>query len=350
MSLLRSGGLLVACCVAAAPMAAQDPAPRATLRGGVVASETGERIPFAVVVLDPGFTPRFTDDAGIFTFGGVTPGSYRLVARQVGFVPFDSLVTVTTATPSLRIELRRIAVELRPITVSAAGACLNPGPPDSSDRDLAVIFDQLRQNAARYELLAQQYPHAYRLLRQLTEYRQNGDERTTNAILEVRSAERWRYAPGRVVTDVPGEYRTKVVHLPTLPDFADSAFHATHCFRLAGTDSVAGRPYVRIDFRADERLRRADVNGSAFLDPVSYQVRHTSVSVTRLEAGIAEWTANTAFRELAPNVIVLERVSAITTMARTSGRRAVTARLEEQRLIGVTFERPLPTARDSTRQ
>jgi hypothetical protein len=99
-------------------------------------------------------------------------------------------------------------------TVAATGARLNPGPPDSTDRDLAIIFDQLRQNAAQYELLTQQNPYAYRLLRQPT----------PNAARMVTNAGPMRYSRSAaptagatlptVSTDMPGA-GTKLVHLPT---------------------------------------------------------------------------------------------------------------------------------------
>jgi hypothetical protein len=338
--------ILLAFGCAAGPLGAQQPA-GATLHGVVVA-ESGERVPYAVVLLTPGFPQRFADDGGAFAFIGVTPGIYRLLVRQVGFIPFDSAVTVSSATPPLRIMLRRVAVQLAAIIVESTPRCLQPGPPDSAaDPDLAAVFGQLRLNAERYQLLLDQYPFRYTITRERTDIRRDGRETTSRDTIMLRSNSRWAYAPGRVVSDDPIEGRNGVrnVHLPVLADIADSAFQNSHCFRLAGLDSLEGSSVVRLDFQAAESLREPDVDGSAYLDPVSYQVRHTSVTLTRLNRaapGVTSWVATATFRELRPNLIVVERMSALT--ANQPGRVpwAIVGRSELQRLTRVEFDRPLP--------
>jgi hypothetical protein len=163
----------------------------------------------------------------------------------------------------------------------------------------------------------------------------------------LRSDARWPYAPGRVVTDDPVEGRNGVrnVHLPVLADIADSVFQANHCFHLAGLDSLEGRAAVRLDFQAAESLKKPDVNGSAYLDPETYQVRHTSVTLTKVDraaAGVMSWVATATFKELRPNLIVVDRLTALT--ANQPGRNAwsIVGRSELQRLTRVEFERPLP--------
>jgi len=325
---------------------AQAPA-RATLRG-VVVSESGERVAYAVVQLAPAFGRRFADENGAFAFTDVVPGDYRLVVRQVGFVPFDSTVSVSPATPGLRIALRRVAVQLTELVVSATGKCLAPGAPDSaSNPDLWKVFEQLRLNAERQQMLLDQYPFRYTITRRLADLRRDGDETTRTDTMRLRSNSRWPYAPGRVVTDDPIEGRTGVrnVHLPVLADFADSAFQNNHCFHLAGLDSLEGRALVRLDFRAAEALRQPDVDGSAYLDPVSYQVRHTSVKLTRVNraaAGVTSWVATATFRELRENLIVVDRMSALTAIQPGRGPATIIGRSELQRLTRVEFERPLP--------
>ena len=324
----------------------QEPV-RATLRG-VVVSESGERVAYAVVLLAPAFGRRFADESGSFAFTDVVPGDYRLVVRQVGFVPFDSTVSVSPATPGLRIALRRVAVELTELVVAVSGSCRAPSAPDSaSNPALWRIFEQLRLNAERYRLLLDQYPFRYTITRQLADLRRDGRETTRTDTMSLRSNSRWPYAPGRVVTDDPIEGRSGVrnVHLPVLADFADSAFQNSHCFHLAGLDSLDGRAVVRLDFRAAESLRQPDVDGSAYLDPVNYQVRHTSVTLTRLDraaAGVTSWIATATFRELRPNLIVVDRISALTTIQAGPGRGTIVGRSELQRLTRVEFDRPLP--------
>ena len=330
---------------------------RTTLRGVVVAADAGERVPYAVVVLDPGFSQRFADETGAFAFVGVAPGTYRLLVRQVGFTPFDTTLTVSVATPPFRVELRRVAVELAGLTVRAIEECTTPGPPDpAADPQLAAVFDQLRQNAERYRLLSEEYPFRYRLVRRLGDELRDGGERVTIDTMELRSNAHWPYRPGYVVTPDPDRYRfdrSQLVHLPTLADFADVAFQRTHCFRLAGLDSSEGRPYVRLDFRAAKNLRSPDIDGAVLLDPASYQVRHTTVLLTRAAQAAPRVTAvraTAAFREIVPNLIVIERMNGFTALDPAPGSRAVLVRLEEQKLINVQFLRPLPAASDSTRR
>jgi hypothetical protein len=332
---------------AAGTLSAQEPA-RAALRGVVVA-ESGERIALAVVLLTPGFGQRFAADDGAFVFTGVAPGVHRLLVRQVGFIPFDSAITVSPATPPLRIMLRRVAVQLAAIIVESTPRCLQPGPPDSAaDPDLAAVFEQLRLNAERHQLLLDQYPFRYTMTRQLSDIRRDGGERTRTDTLTLRSNSRWAYTPGRVVTDDPTAGRTGVrnVHLPVLADIADSTFQDSHCFRLAGLDSLEGRSLVRLDFQAAESLRDPDVDGSAYLDPVSYQVRRTSVTLTRLNraaAGVTSWVATATFRELRPNLIVVEQMSARTAL-QPPGRApwTIVGRSELQRFTQVEFDSQLP--------
>ncbi len=351
------GRFVIALVLPAAAMA-QTPGAAAMVRGVVVGSEDGARVAYAVVMLEPAFGRRFADGNGAFFFAGAAPGSYRLSVRQVGFSPFDSTITVTPGTPALRIELRRIAVSLTAVTVTASGPCTAPGIPDR-DRDpqLAEVFGQLRQNAERFRLLADQYPFRYRMVRRFGIEEASGSQRGSTDTLVLLSSARWPYAPGRVVTPDPDIFDSRIVHLPVLADLADSAFHANHCFRLAGLEPYGddGPLLVRLDFRAAQALREPDVDGSAWLDPETYQLRHVRVSLTRLERaarGVREWTATTSFREIVASVAVPVSISAVTAFdtRRYVGRgRADVGRTEDQRLLGVEFLRAPPAAaRDSS--
>jgi len=329
--------------VAAAVLPAGLEAQRVIVRGVVVSAETGEGIPYAVVVLRPQFSQRFTDDAGRFAFVEVAAGTYQVSVRQVGYRPLDTTVAVGTVV-GLRFELRRVAVELAAITVSADAVCTEPGPPDPArDSALAIVFDQLRENAARYHLLADQYPFRYRMVRRLTQEFSSGDSRFVHGdTIEIRSNDRWRYRPGRVVTYGRGSLsQVKVVHLPELPDLADPNFHRTHCFRLAGLDSLDGRPHARVEFRAAAALDEADVDGSAWLDTAGYRLRRIAIRLTRPERADQEISAVSAivtFREELPFLLVVERIFALTTRRRP-GAGGLVGRTEEQRLVGVEFRR-----------
>ena len=348
--MLRPAILISAVLLAAAgrlETAAAQPAPqRGTLRG-VVRSSLGDPIPYAVVALEPGFPRRFSDDSGSFVFPRIAPRTYHLLARQVGYKPLDTTVVVLAdSTVVVAVALEHLVVELAEIRVTAElsrasrpSRCTEPGPPDPARTpELAAIFDQLKQNAERYWMLADSYPVAY------TMERRRGSRGYVTSVdtLDLRTDTRWHYAPGNLISDVAEPHGGKglQVNLPTLPDFADSVFDRTHCFRLIGLDTLEGNTYVRIDFRPDERLIEPDADGSAYLDPSSYLVRGARIRLTHPErVGLASFTAQVGYREVAPAIAIVESITADQSVYQ--GPRLVQHR-EEQRLQSVFFLRRLP--------
>lgn len=316
---------------------------------GVVRTTTGDRIPYAVVALEPGFPRRFADDSGNFAFTRVAPGTYQLRARQVGYKPLDLAVVVRPdSTLVLPLALERLVVELAEISVTAELAragrpsrCTSPGPPDpGSTPELAAIFDQLKQNAERYWMLADSYPVLYRMARRL------GTMGHVTAVdtVEYRTDARWHYAPGHLINEVEGPHRATElqVNLPTLPDLADSVFDRTHCFRLIGLDTLGGETFVRIDFRPNETLVEPDADGSAYLDPTSYLVRHATIRLThpdRAVVGLVTFSATVGYREIAPSLVIVESITA--DQAAYQGGQLIERR-EEQRLLNTLFLRRLP--------
>jgi hypothetical protein len=344
----RRAACAAALLAVAGPLVAQNPA---VVRGAVVA-ETGERIPYALVVLEPRFSQRFADDQGNFTFLGVAPGQYRLLVRQVGYHPFDSALTVSASTPPLRIELRRIAVELNSITVAAAARCRTSGHADPvADNQLATVFEQLSLNAQRQSVLLDRYPYEYFLVRQLSDIIRSPQSqnrvttRTRTDTLSYMSSSRWPYGIGKVATPSENDTRTKLVHLPVLADFADSLFQAWHCFSYGGLEAVDEQRLIRLNFKASERLHEPDVNGSVWLDPETYQVVRTQVELTKLERvadGVLRWQATTTFRQILPYLSVTQRMDATTTHTDASVAGIVIGRTERQDLLRVVFHGAQP--------
>ena len=350
MRVVAAAGLL-ALALAAAAARAQNPPQRGGVRG-VVRSTLGDPIPYALVVLEPGVPRRFTDDSGSFAFPGLAPGTYVLRARQVGFKPVDTTVVVTgDSAVVVSLALEHFVVELEAIRVvarsGAAGRCAAPGPPDpAADPEFAAVFDQLRQNAERYWLLADSYPAIYRMQRQFGHpdhyNRRLAVERTDT--LDLRTDARWHYAPGRVATDVLGQHGVELqVNLPGLPDFADSAFLANHCFRFAGLERVEGRQYARLDFRVADAIAYPDANGSALLDPSTYVIRYVRMRLTRpddVQAGLESLEATVTFREFVPSLVLPDHISSV---QGTYVRTVVVQTVEEQRTVSFSFLRALPT-------
>jgi hypothetical protein len=316
-----------------------------------VARSGGEAVPYAVVSLVPGHGQRFTDDSGAFAFTGVAPGRYRLLVRQIGFRPLDTTVTkVAGAALAVAVTLERLAVQLADITVTAPGRCTAPGPPDSAlSGDLAAVFDQLRQNAERYALLADSYPHRYRLARTFTDYDQTDQVLwTASDTVEYQSNTRSRYRPGAVVGWGRGPERTAahVLNLPSLSDLADSAFQGSHCFAYRGMVERDSARLIRFAFRVAEAVRTPDIEGEVELDATTYRIRYATIRLTRpgrALSGLLSASDTITFAEVAPNIVLPSRVVGTLVPAVQSGvRRQVARSTEEQRLIGIEFLRPLP--------
>jgi len=325
-----------------------DPACAAaqTLRGDVRALETNLPLPFSTVVLQPGVTGRFTNDSGAFAFHDLARGDYRVIVRAIGYLPFDSVIAVAGDTIVLHLALRPLAIELPPVTVVATRACVRPGPPArDSEPELAAIFDQLRENAARYLLLSDAYPFQYwTQRREWDEPRGRGDSVVVDT-MELRSDARLPYKPGGLIITQPGPRGRpeRTLRLPTVIDLADSVFHQSHCFTFAGVDNVDGESQWRVDFLAADRLRVADVAGSAWLDSATYVLRQLTFRLTHPERALKSLKtleATVTFGELFPSVSVPVYTVA-TSEARTRSRNPVTGH-QEQRLLRVNFLRGAP--------
>ena len=324
--------------------AAQQPA----LRGSVVSAETGLPLSFSIVTLHPNIGRQFTDGAGAFAFDGAKPGTYLLSVRQIGYTPLDTQVVVGgDSTIRMRIALRHLAIELPPVTI-AAGQCTNPGRPDSPDSALLAVFDQLQENARRFELLADSYPFRYHLERTERTVNQRGDSgRPSVDTIRLTSSDdrNHRYALGRVVEPAWGPWgspdNTVVIHSADLQDLGKRDFIANHCFRLVGRDTVDGEAFVRIDFEPATRIRSADMAGAAYLDPNTYELRYTTTWLTRPERSslinVRSMNFRTRFRNIARGVPLQDSLTVITTYR--YGRQT---KIDTQRTVDVRFSRQPP--------
>jgi carboxypeptidase family protein len=317
-----------------------------TLRGDVRALETHLPLPFSTVVVQPGVTGRFTNDSGVFAFHDLARGEYRVIVRAIGFLPFDSVITVAADTIVLHVALRALAIELPPVTVVATRACVRPGPPArDSEPDLAAIFDQLRENAARFRLLSEAYPFRYWIQRRVwDEPGAHGDSVAVDT-LELRSDVQVAYKPGGLIMNQTGPKgrSERTLRLPTVIDLADSVFHQAHCFSFGGIDNIEGESQWRVDFLAADRLHAPDVAGSAWLDSTTYELRQLVFRLTRPEkaaTSLKTLEVTVAFGALLPAVTVPIHIAA-TSEAKTRSRRAVTGH-EEQRLLRVDFLQGTP--------
>jgi len=348
MHVPRATILIAIASLPAAPAARAQETVRASLRGVVVAAETGERVSYALIALDPG-GERFADSTGAFVYTALAPGKYHVRLRQVGYAPFDTTLVIGTATPPMRFELKHIALEVAAVTVRTSSECASTDTTEARTAS-SQVFVQLSQNAERYRVLADRYPFSYLVTRRFEDLRGNGMAHVHTDTLRYDSNARHPYAPGDVVRPDPdvSTGNAKVVRLPTLPDFADAAFQRFHCFRLVGVETIEGHRMIRMDFVPSRRLQTPDVDGSAYLDTATFQVRYTRVRLTRVAdaaEGVESWEALTKFADVVPSLFVVMLVRAETRLTPTS--RDVVRRTEEQRLMQVLWLRARPGAHDS---
>jgi hypothetical protein len=325
---------------------AQQPA----LRGTILAAESGDPLGFSIVSLHPGRGQQFTDAAGTFTFEIAKAGNYLLSVRQIGYAPFDTQLVIGDRATSVHITLRHLAIELPPVTISAT-ECTNPGPPDSSDATLRAVFDQLQENARRFELLADSYPFRYTLELADRELNQRGDTGppVVKKLYFSSSDNRHHpYAVGRVVERGWGPWGSDgvmVIRSAELDDLGNPDFIASHCFHLTGRDTIGGggETLVRIDFEPAVRIQSADMAGAAYLDSSTYELRYTTTRITKPERSalmdVRTVTFRTRFRNITRGVPLQDWLTAVTTYQ--FGRRT---NIQTQRTAEVRFRRqpPLP--------
>jgi Carboxypeptidase regulatory-like domain len=334
---------LVLCAAIAPPASAQQP----SLRGTVVSAETGQPLGYTIVTLHPNGGNLFTDASGAFAFARTTVGTHLLSVRQIGYAPLDTGIVIREGSETiLHIALRHLAIELPPVTITAA-QCTQPGPPDSTDAALLAVFDQLQEHARRYELLADAYPFHYELEMSERNVNQRGDTgRPYVRRLRFSSDDDHPYAVGRVVE--PGWWpwggaaEVVVIHSADLQDLGNPSFIKSHCFRLAGQDTIEGETLVRIDFEPATRIGSADMAGAAFLDPTTYELRYTETRLTRPERSlltdVRAMTFRTRFRNIAAGVPLQDSLTAITTYRYRRG-----ATIDTQRTVAVRFRRQPPS-------
>jgi hypothetical protein len=323
-----------------------DSGPTGRLIGRVLYREGDNGVPYATVTLTPPGTTRFADSSGAFAFPRVTPGTYHLRARQIGYSPFDTSVQVLPPPAITNVTLRlRHVIRLAQITVRAKAprGCAAPGLPDSLvDPALYLVFTQMRENVFRLRILMNDYPFRDRRIDDFIDREAGGDRRVETDTVEEESWDIPDYRPGEVLTNGfdsrgrPGQY----FRLVQFQDLTERQFVENHCFHMA--DDPSG--LARIDFVPADRLLFPDVEGSVYLDPERMIVRHATFHLTRPHMArppIRDWTYGSTFSEVVPMVPVVDRFHSIVMVPWRIG-----PQIEDGHVVDYSFIREAPVNPD----
>lgn len=336
---------------AIAPAAAQATTDSTgTIIGFVTTREGNVPLAYSVVSAASLGRERFSDAQGVFALTGLPAGALQLRVRHLGYSPVDLDVTVRAGqADTVRVSLVHIAVRLTAVDVRAYPECKNPGPPKASaDSAFATVFDQLRQNAEQYRLLTDHYPFIYAAERTLSSTLVNGDSKTERVDTLLVSSTRWAYKPGTIVEQTRrGFTSTTSMNIPTLVNFAEKSFLENHCFYNGGLETVEGVELLRVDFNAASKIKEPDVDGSMYLDPVSFQIRRSVLRLSKIPPrlrGLAETEAVTLFGEVLPSIPVIADINSVNRF-QPNPKQPPTAEAsanERQRLISVRFTKGMP--------
>ena len=326
---------------AAGPADAQN---RARLTGVVVASETGQPLAYSIISSPSLSVSFFANDSGKFAIANLPAGLLEITARHLGYVPATVSAHISSdASDTIVIKLSRVVVHLDAVTVRAYPLGTNPGPPrPASDTALASIFEQLRLNAEQYRLLSYSYPFVYAMDVQRSRMR-SGRIVAVDGLPDrlINSGRDRRYKPGTAL--VPRD-REWFFEIPTLLEFADSGFVAVHCFHLVGVEWLEDSSFIRVDVVAADSIKNADVDGSIYLHPTTFQIRRTvlvlSKPVRRVPA-LAGLEVTTDFKEVLPSISIVAHVLGVETV-RPEAKRDYDEAREEQATTRVMFLGSIP--------
>jgi hypothetical protein len=316
----------------------------------VTAKESGGGLAYSVVSVAAYNREQFTNEQGFVLLANLPAGHAVVRTRHLGYAPVETPVQIHAGRiDTIHVAMSKVAVSLNAVRIRATGACLNPGPPKAgADPSFAAIFEQLRLNADQYRLLATAYPFVYSVERVSSIHYVGGDsvlQRLDTIVLG--TGINWHYRPGAIIAETNDlRHREVVFNIPALIHFAEPAFLANHCFANGGADTVEGRRLIRVDFAAASRIKMPDVDGSMYLDPITFQIKRSVLRLTKIPEQtpqIIEVEVITEFREVLPSIPLLASIRSIHTLSADPTRPILPDAVHEtQRLLRVMFLKGRP--------
>ena len=113
-----------------------------TLSGSVLDAKTGEKLPLANVILQPGNTGVVTNQSGHFTFQGLLRGTYTLHVSYIGYEPYEESIELDDADVHRSIALHQVPMPGPEIEVSAIRAVQRISPVTFSN----INLDRLKES------------------------------------------------------------------------------------------------------------------------------------------------------------------------------------------------------------
>jgi hypothetical protein len=298
--------LLIFACASAAASSAR--AQTATITGQVVSREGSEPLGFTTVAVVSQGIQRLASESGTFTLRDLPAGDVRLRLSRIGFTPKDTTLTLRLdGAAHIHVEMTRLALRLPQVVVN--GTCTDRTPFEARPADIAELLDQVRQNAERMRLLANERPFVFHAV-SVGGYRDR--EHRIIGSANVDTLERGplplaAYVPRRIISR--GRNGAQNVMLPELPHLADTAFTNNHCLWYAGHERFGSDSVIRVDFEPVPWLAKdVDFEGSIYLRADGYQLVGLFTKLNRIPASnrlLAAYTVRARFGEIVSGVPVL---------------------------------------------
>jgi hypothetical protein len=307
-----------------------------TVSGVVVSREGNVPLPFSAVSVNGG-PSLLASDSGRFRFVNIPVGKARVHVQRIGYFPRDVDIDVSAnETAEMRIELTHVPVHLSEVQVNSR-VCTVPGRPRSSDAALLNVFQQLTLNAEQFRLFYKSYPFVAAFTRRFSRQYELASRDSTGAVardslevitkadvIAIKSESDWRYKHGEVIIRdfTRGILPSYGVAIPNLAVFADNEFISWHCFYDAGEVTTNGVKERRIDFMASQDIDKPDLDGSLYLDPESFLIRRTFISLSRTGKATSLYDSvgvETFFSEVVPGVALIAKVRGVSLQKRDEG-------------------------------
>lgn len=292
---------------------------------GAVLRDGGTPLPFARVTLmregaaDSVLREVVASADGRFVLRDISAGTYRVIARQIGFRPAEAAVIIADGAPAvLTLQMERLAIALPEVIVEAselscADSAMRAG---RDDPRLEVLRGLLVENSARISAFVRSYPIEVQMRSRMTTFGAAGEALLVKEdSLSVVGKPGDDYRPGDVLQ--PRREGRRLlgyrINIPNMGAIGSPGFQRSHCFAFGGGEMIDGRPTLRLLVAPDgPALRVTDVAGAFYLDAQSGILRRSELSLTNIpRESLGQVTLETEFAEPFPG-FALRRIATYT--------------------------------------